>query len=644
MIKKLFLFVICLLAVQFMHAQKGIIPDQSIDGFNLRSIDFKKSWAMQQQALAYAKATHNNAAIVKAYALLSVSCRTNEDTFQMRAYLDSAVRIGKIAKDEGFVNYAQARYLKYTNTYKATADNYIKALKAFEQQRNYVFATFCAADICHLFLAPSDSSIAKKYNALAQKFASLANTPNAYLYAGRCNADFLVQQLRMNRNDEAIKKAVATYQHVIANAERTPSQIFNKDELTYCYLNLADQYQRNPSLFPDSLFLGPLQKAKELALAYNFKVVFRNAYGMTGDYLVRKKDFAGAKKSYLQGIDYTRKSMLGDNSSILAFYLALKRVTALQQDWQQYQYFDSAYESQIDQRFDEAIKQAVHEADIKFEASKKTQQIKALQQENDFQRKNKLLFLFIAVLILLVAIFMVRSFYFKMNYSQQQEAVLRIKKEITEKDKTLLENKLLQSQMKPHFIFNTLGAIHGIVLQNKIQEAAALIIQFSRLMRKMLENTQKEWVVFEDEIEMLQHYTALQQIRFNHRFTFEFSTNGIDKHLLIPPMLIQPFVENAIEHGFKNLPENRAGQLKIEFYKINDVLLSCTVTDNGTGRKEKAQAVEQDHTSMATQLTQQRLQYYETTNPGVGLQITDLFEKEQAAGTRVTILLPYQND
>jgi sensor histidine kinase YesM len=290
------------------------------------------------------------------------------------------------------------------------------------------------------------------------------------------------------------------------------------------------------------------------------------------------------------------------------------------------------------------MKQAVHEADIKFEASKKTQQIKALQQENDFQRKNKLLFLFIAVLILLVAIFMVRSFYFKMNYSQQQEAVLRIKKEVTEKDKTLLENKLLQSQMKPHFIFNTLGAIHGIVLQNKTQEAAALIIQFSRLMRKMLENTQKEWIAFEDEIEMLQHYTALQQIRSNHRFTFEFFTNDIDKHLLIPPMLIQPFVENAIEHGFKNLPENKAGQLKIEFYKINDVLLSCTVTDNGTGRKGKVPAVEQDHTSMATQLTQQRLQYYETANPGVGLQIADLFEKEQAAGTRVTILMPYQND
>jgi hypothetical protein len=334
MIKKLFLFVICCWAVQFVYAQQGITTDQSIDGFNLRSIDFKKSWAMQQQALAHAKATHNNEAIAKAYALLSVSCRTNEDTFQMKAYLDSAISLGKTTKDEGFVNYAHARYLKYTGTYKATADNYIKALKAFEQQRNYVFATFCAADICHLFLAPSDSSIAKKYNALAQKFASLANTPNAYLYAGRCNADFLVQQLRMNRNDEAIKKAVATYQQVIANAEHTPSQIFNKDGLAYCYMNLADLYQRNPSFFPDSLFLGPLQKAKELALAYNFKTVFRNAYGMMGNYLVSKKDFAGAKKNYLQGIDYSRKSTPGDNSSILAFYLALKKMAALQQDWQ----------------------------------------------------------------------------------------------------------------------------------------------------------------------------------------------------------------------------------------------------------------------------------------------------------------------
>lgn len=174
---------------------------------------------------------------------------------------------------------------------------------------------------------------------------------------------------------------------------------------------------------------------------------------------------------------------------------------------------------------------------------------------------------------------------------------------IQNKEKELSINYLkvkgLQSQMNPHFIFNVLGSIQSLMLNGKIEEADKYLISFSKLIRRFLDSSltldnQGNEIVegikdspLADEIELLEIYTRFEELQLGNKFT---TTIEIDKSVdveqeCIPPMIIQPFVENAIKHGFSNLQEK--GVLKIRFQEKEDVLI-CTIDDNGIGREKAA--------------------------------------------------------
>jgi len=148
-----------------------------------------------------------------------------------------------------------------------------------------------------------------------------------------------------------------------------------------------------------------------------------------------------------------------------------------------------------------------------------------------------------------------------------------------------IHQRLLRAQMNPHFIFNVLSSIQNLV-RNDAKSAARFITKFSRLLRTVLENSMENYVPLEDEIMVLKNYLDLQKLRFPELFDYQLLLyEGIDDSTIkIPPMLIQPFVENAIEHGFKGI-ESRGWieiQLSNNSSKLGKVLL-CKIMDNGTG-------------------------------------------------------------
>lgn len=198
-----------------------------------------------------------------------------------------------------------------------------------------------------------------------------------------------------------------------------------------------------------------------------------------------------------------------------------------------------------------------------------------------------------------------------------------------------LEQQALRLQMNPHFLFNSLNAIKGAIAQQQTKEAKKSLDQFAKLMRAMLENSQDGFITLDKEINLIEQYLGLESL--NHTFTYKIEKDEqIEKDLMIPAMMIQPLVENAILHGVSPLKEG--GHILIKFTKNNDDMLVCEVIDNGVGLEASKKAKEASihkQESKAITIIKSRLELIKT-NPSIGLSYHDNIPN----GTIVKIVLP----
>lgn len=209
-----------------------------------------------------------------------------------------------------------------------------------------------------------------------------------------------------------------------------------------------------------------------------------------------------------------------------------------------------------------------------------------------------------------------------------------------------LEQKALLAQMNPHFIFNSLNSIQSFLVYNENDLAEKYLQMLSQLIRMTLNNSRESEVTIRQEIDVLTKYIELEKMRFKNRFDFEFgillSHNELQRY--IPPMLIQPFVENSIIHGFKGL--DVAGKLEINFRELIDNRLIVEVIDNGIGYASKNPNKSlSDHKSHGMQITSERLslfkEKYDAEFDFIIETLTD--ENGEPKGTKVTILIPAFN-
>ena len=247
---------------------------------------------------------------------------------------------------------------------------------------------------------------------------------------------------------------------------------------------------------------------------------------------------------------------------------------------------------------------------------------------------------FISGIVLLIIIIL--AFVYKIRMRQLLRAQ-RIKDQFTKKIAEV-EMQALRAQMNPHFIFNSLNSINNFILKNEGEAASDFLTKFSRLVRKVLTNSKSKFVSLEDEFVALKLYIELEQLRFNYRFTYEIN---IDHYLdtnfvLIPPLLLQPYVENAIWHGLMHKDEG--GMISINVTKNDDNLL-FTVQDNGIGRVKSSAYKSKygnENKSMGMSITADRIKIInEMYNLHANVIIDDLYDEENiAVGTKVTISVP----
>jgi tetratricopeptide (TPR) repeat protein len=210
-----------------------------------------------------------------------------------------------------------------------------------------------------------------------------------------------------------------------------------------------------------------------------------------------------------------------------------------------------------------------------------------------------------------------------------------------------MEMQSLRAQMNPHFIFNCLNSINRFIMKNESQAASDYLTQFSRLIRLVLNNSKKSWIPLEDEVDMLRLYLDMEKLRFKDAFNYLLV---FDEHLdssavSIPPLLLQPFVENAVWHGLMHKKEN--GLVTISF-KVEKNILNCTIVDNGVGRAAAAAAgskSSQNHKSLGIRITRERLALINgnAEDEKVVFAIEDLFDNNgDAAGTKVSLKIKLQ--
>lgn len=277
---------------------------------------------------------------------------------------------------------------------------------------------------------------------------------------------------------------------------------------------------------------------------------------------------------------------------------------------------------------------------VQFEFEKKEDAIKAEQEKKDLQtqlqiqKKNYWIYALAGASVILILSFFIAFLYFKQNKLRTQQSNLQ------------LEQKLLRSQMNPHFIFNALGAIQSFIQKNKSDEATNYLSKFARLVRLILENSRMDYVSLEKEVKTLENYLQLQQLLFENGFDYTISVDEkIDQeNICIPPMLAQPFIENALKHGIA--PNQAKGNIHISFKSANNLIL-FEVTDNGIGitkAMELKGITGNEHKSLATEITNERLLNFNKNNKRkIEITIDELKNKmNDVIGTKVTFEIPFK--
>lgn len=198
----------------------------------------------------------------------------------------------------------------------------------------------------------------------------------------------------------------------------------------------------------------------------------------------------------------------------------------------------------------------------------------------------------------------------------------------------------IQSQMNPHFIFNSLNSIQDLILKGDVEHSYSYITTFSNLVRRTLNYSEKDFIDFDQELKLLELYLSLEKLRFKKDFDYSINTDDVEDDVMIPPLLIQPFVENALVHGL--LHREGEKRLRISF-RMEDVLL-CIIEDNGIGRDAAGkirQRQRSDHESFSGKAIHRRFEILSNAFGGTfGYEYEDLFEGDIATGTRVIIRIP----
>lgn len=532
-------------------------------------------------------------------------------------------------------------------------DNYKQAYEAYEKIHDSVNAAYALNNIAFIYNNQGDVPTALDYfykNLKLQEAirdtAGIAYSLNniAFVFVNQKDyknaSDYFLRSLRMfeSRQD---KKGIAmvygnmglihTYQGNSSQALEYYKKSLSLYEALHHSVGVSSELSSIGSEYAkageDSLAFDYFKKA--LAIAEKSQVKHVQAYALTAlaRILFKKEDITTAKEYAQRSLQLAKE--LGNPKDIQNAAGLLKEIYSRQSNYK------DAYEmlglevKMNDSILNQANRKDAITRDLQYQYEKRELQAK-LDNQKALEKRNRIVFisLVVAAIIALLAFFYTRQNKLKAQLYRME-----------------LEQQQYRAQMNPHFIFNCMNSIQHYIVHNDVKQANKFLSQFAGLMRRTLDINAGHFITVEEEMNYLDNYLQLEQMRFDEKFSYKvICADEIGRtQVVLPTMMLQPFAENAIQHGLRYLPDN-SGLLTISFQKENNMLV-CAIDDNGIGREAAQQFKKQSgtvHQSQGMSLIENKLSVLNNihkTNANVTV-IDKMDANGKAAGTTVVLKFP----
>jgi len=554
------------------------------------------------------------------YSLASKRYRNRSDYGEAIIYANEALDLAKKLDDKSLL----ANYINMAAVIYRRVDENSQAMQM------HMEAMEIAEALNDTFqLSVSINGIGNVYLGLKRYHASIEYFKKSFAFAVQ-QKNILGQAINTNNIGEALKHTGQLDSALVYFHQSLEYNMQVKSEVGYaiCYNSIGDTY-RLKNDFKQALKY--LKQALVLNEKTRDKINVSSSYSLLGETYLQVYDYTRAIEHLKEGLaialEIGSKYQIETCSRLLA--TAYENIDDLKNSIR-YLKISQVYKDSI---FNEANLRHITVVRAKHEADKSKYQIQQLNNETSLQKKlisqqqkTILYFTFFVLAFIAGSILIYRQVKLNAGYKS-----------------ILMQQRLLRSQMNPHFIFNALSAIQVYILENDMENSSKFLSHFARLMRQVLHSSQREYVSLEEEKNMLNYYLKLQQLRFPHPFSFNITFDkDIDEAItLIPPMITQPFVENSVEHGLRSV--EKKGLVEVRFLRDNNSLI-IEIEDNGIGLAD-AQMLNKGgakHESVATRITNERLQVIERmTKKQCSLTIIDLHsDSAQKSGVLVKIKIP----
>lgn len=415
-----------------------------------------------------------------------------------------------------------------------------------------------------------------------QKSIAINNKINNTFGKIICNSSIANIYIKQNKPKDAINLLTKNFDAVV--------KLGNKEYLSYYYVSLG-WAQSKLKLFSDAE--KNLNKGLEIAKKHNFTSAISYALSHLSELYQFKKDYKTALKYYKLSDEFESKTSSERNI------------------------------------------QYVNDLIIKYDSDRQNNEIKSLAKQNQIAQLQLIKNRNIWILILVTLTLLLATLYFL--YRQR----------LFEKEKRILtlEQEVLRTQMNPHFIFNALNSIKHYIINNEQKNAVHYLNKFSKLVRKILESSSVKEVTLKEELETVDLYMNIENIRFSNEIQFEIKVdNSLDLSAVkVPPLVLQPFLENALWHGLSSKKGDK--KIVLSVFKPSKDFIQIEIEDNGIGRKASAEIKSNkiiNRKSIGIELTKERLHNFIKgfKNP-FSLTFNDLKDGNQnALGTKVALKIP----
>lgn len=509
---------------------------------------------------------------------------------------------------------------KEKGEYDKALDNYFGSIKLYQELKNEDDIAYPLLNISSVYRYLKQYVEAKEYvNEAKTKFIKMNNRKGTGVSLYRLALIYFEEKDYQN--------AIKYYTEAKGLFEETKDTYFTfivDQALGICYhdmgnIKIALEYAENE-----------LRTAQQIGDVASISATFQNIsilYSDRGDYS-RALQYMHSAEKITNGLK-DKKTLLNLSANFIDLYSRANKPDSVA-------IYFKKYQTLSDTIFNEQNSRSIAELQTKYETEKKDREILALNLET--QKKKSVIWAISSGAVLLL-VFLLSGFVVFRNKKKREQAVLSLM--VSESDR-----KALRAQLNPHFIFNCIHTINELLNELKINESKTCLDQFSTLTRSVLENSEKREIPLSAELETLRLYMNLENMRFTKPFQYEFVIeSGIDPETtLVPPLILQPFVENSIKHGFRD--RGKVCHIKIEI-RIENGFLVCDIEDNGIGRTESMRMKPISgfkKESLGIKLTEERLELISAAKRVKSCFLIDDLKDaaDKPAGTLVKIYLPFE--